>query len=169
VHHALFAKPTSTFSGFALMSGYLLDTSAISIIAPRAAPRIAVPSTVARFRTFLREYDDELFLSTITLAEIQSGISQLQRKGSTRRAAALAHWLNGILELYDSRTLPLTSSAALETGRLLDRAIAAGADPGFEDAAIAATAAVNDLTVVTANVRHFRHFGVRLRSPTEEA
>jgi predicted nucleic acid-binding protein len=149
------------------MSGYLLDTNAISILAPPAATQVAVPSTVARFRTFVREHDDELFLSTITLAEIQAGISQLQRKGSTRRAAALAHWLNAILELYDARTLPLTSFAALETGRLLDRAIAAGADPGFEDAAIAATAAVHDLTVVTANVRHFQHFGVPFRSPIE--
>ncbi len=121
------------------MSGYLLDTSAISILAPPAAGQAAVPSTVASFRTFLREHDDQLFLSTITLAEIQAGISQLERKGSTRRAGALAHWLDAVLELYDSRTLPLTSSAALETGRLLDRAIAAGVDTGFEDAAIAVT------------------------------
>ena len=48
---------------------------------------------------------------------------------------------------------------------MLDRAAAAGAAPGFEDAAIAATAFVHDLTVVTANTRHFKHFGVPLASP----
>ncbi len=128
----------------------------------------ALPSHVARFRTWVREHDDQLFLSAITLAEIQAGISQLERKGSVRRAAALAHWLSAILELYDSRMLPFTSSAAVECGRLLDRAIGAGADPGFEDAAIAATAAVHNLTVVTANTQHFEHFAVSLISPFDE-
>jgi predicted nucleic acid-binding protein len=150
------------------MSGYLLDTNAISILAPPPAAQGALPSHVVRFRTWVREHDDRLFLSAITLAEIQAGISQLDRKGSTRRAAALAHWLGAILELYNSRILPLTSSAALEAGRLLDRAIGAGADPGFEDAAIAATAAVHDLTIVTANTRHFEHFGVPFISPYDE-
>lgn len=106
--------------------------------------------------------------TAITLAEIQAGISQLERKGSARRAAALAHWLSAILELYDSRTLSFTSSAALEAGRLLDCAIGAGTDPGFEDAAIAATAAIHSLTIVTANTRHFEHFGVPYMSPVDE-
>lgn len=149
------------------MSGYLLDTNAISILAPSPATQTALPSRTSHFRTWVREHDDQLFLSTITLAEIQAGVSQLERKGSVQRAAALAHWLVAILELYDSRILPLTSAAALETGRLLDRAIGAGANPGFEDGAIAATAAIYDLTVVTANTRHFRHFSVPFMSPSD--
>ena len=151
------------------MSGYLFDTNAISVLAPPSSAQNVLPTYVARFRTWVREHDDQLFLSTITLAEIQAGISQLERKGSARRAAALAHWLSAIMELYDSRMLPLTSSAALEAGRLLDRAIGAGADPGFEDAAIAATAVVHNLTVVTANTRHFEHFGVPFISPSNES
>jgi predicted nucleic acid-binding protein len=106
-----------------------------------------------------------LFLSTVTLAEIQAGISRLERKGAPRRAADLTHWLDAIMELHGSRTLPLTSSVALEAGRLLDRAIGAGVDPGFEDAAIAATAVVHGLTVVTANTRHFETFGVTCVPP----
>jgi predicted nucleic acid-binding protein len=151
------------------MSGYLLDTNAISVLAPPSSAQNVLPIHVARFRTWVREHDDQLFLATITLAEIQAGISQLEHKGSARRAAALAHWLSGIVELYESRMLPLTSFAALETGRLLARAISAGADPGFEDAAIAATAAVHNLTVVTANTRHFKYFGVPFISPSNES
>lgn len=143
------------------MSGYLLDTNAISALAPRAA-RSDPPAHIVAFRTWLRAHGDELFLSTITLAEIQAGVSQLERKGSTRRAAALAQWLSAIVELYDSRTLPLTAAAALETGRFLDRALGAGVHPVFEDVAIAATAAVHNLIVVTANARHFECFGVSL-------
>jgi len=147
------------------MPGYLLDTNALSILAPPAMPRNAAMSDGAAFRAWVREHDDELFLSAITLAEIQAGVSRLERKGAARRAADLSHWLSAILELYQSRTLPLASNAALETGRMLDRAIAAGAAPGFEDAAIAATAAMHGLTVVTANARHFKHFGVAFISP----
>ncbi len=147
------------------MSGYLLDTNSVSILAPRPGAQNAPSSYVAQFRAWVRERDDQLFLSTITLAEIQAGISQLTRKDAVRRAAALTHWLSTVLELYDSRILSLSSSVALETGRLLDRAIGAGAQPGFEDAAIAATAAVHNLTVVTANTRHFEHFGVPFISP----
>jgi toxin FitB len=145
--------------------GYLLDTNALSILAPRTVPGRAATSDGTAFRAWVREHDEDLFLSVITLAEIQAGVSRLERKGAAKRAADLSRWLSAIVELYQSRTLPLASSAALETGHLLDRAMGAGAAPGFEDAAIAATAAVHGLTVVTANARHFRHFGVAFISP----
>jgi toxin FitB len=151
-----------------LISGYLLDTNAISILAPPSAAQAVPTSRVARFRTWVRAHAEQLFVSTITITEIQAGISLLERKGSVHRAAALAHWLGAILEFYDSRMLPLTSPVALEAGRLVDRAIGAGANPGFEDAAIAATAAVHGLTVVTANARHFKHFGVSFISLSGE-
>ncbi len=150
------------------MPGYLLDTNAISILAPPSSAQHTVPPHAASFRTWVREREDQLFVSTITVAEIQAGISRLERKGAARRAAMLAQWLGAVLEFYESRTLPLTSSVALETGRLLDRAIGAGGAPAFEDAAIAATAVVHDLTVVTANTRHFEYFGVSLASPFDE-
>jgi predicted nucleic acid-binding protein len=145
------------------MPGYLLDTKAVSILAPPRLARDA--STPDGFRAWVRDHDEELFLSAITLAEIQAGVCRLERRGAARRAADLAHWLGAILELYQSRTLPLVSSVALETGRMLDRALAAGAAPGFEDAAIAGTAAVHGLTVVTANERHFKYFGVAFIAP----
>jgi predicted nucleic acid-binding protein len=144
---------------------YLIDTNALSILAPQTAPPRAGPPNGAAFRAWVREHGENLFLSVITLAEIQAGVSWLERRGATKRAADLSHWLSAILELYQSRTLPLASDAALEAGRMLDRAAATGAAPGFEDAAIAATAFVHDLTVVTANARHFKHFGVRFVSP----
>jgi toxin FitB len=146
--------------------GYLLDTNTLSILAPQAVARAGGASDRARaFGAWVRKHDDILFLSVITLAEIQAGISWLERRGAAKRAADLSYWMSAILELYQSRTLPLASDTALETGRMLDRAMAAGGAPGFEDAAIAATAAVNDLTVVTANERHFKYFGITFISP----
>jgi predicted nucleic acid-binding protein len=147
------------------MPGWLLDTNALSILAPKPENPTAAPPHVAAFRNWVRDHDGDLFLSSITLTEIQAGISRLERKGAVRRAADLSHWLSAVLELYESRTLSFTTPAALEAGRLLDRAIGAGSDPGFEDAAIAATGAIHGLTIVTANSRHFEHFGVPFISP----
>jgi hypothetical protein len=72
----------------------------------------------------------------------------------------LSQWLEAMLELYEARILALDTRAALAAGRCLDRAIAKGGSPGFEDAAIAGTAIINELTIVTANVRHFELLGV---------
>jgi predicted nucleic acid-binding protein len=144
--------------------GYLIDTNALSLLAPGAGSSTASSAGVA-FRAWVRENDEGLFLSAITLAEVQAGVSRLEGKGAAKRAADLSRWLSAILELYGSRTLPLDADTALEAGRRLDRAVGAGAAPGFEDAAIAATAFVRDLTVVTANARRFMHFGVPFISP----
>jgi predicted nucleic acid-binding protein len=145
------------------MPGYLLDTNAISILAPRPGRENEMP--MPAFRAWVREHDEALYLSTITLAEIQAGISNLERKAANKRAEALSHWLDAIMELYGSRVLSLNVEIALATGRLLDRAIGLGANPGFEDAAIAATAEVHGLTVITGNIRHFAPFGVRHIAP----
>ena len=99
-----------------MTTGYLLDTNALSILAPKAAPQRAYTSSGAAFRAWVRGHDEYLFLSVVTLAEIQAGVSRLERKGAARRAADLSHWLSAILELYQSRTLPLASDAALEAG-----------------------------------------------------
>lgn len=140
---------------------YLLDTNVVSRIAP------------ARRRT---EHDEklagwivtntgELFLSVVTAAEIENGIAGVRRAGATRKADALGEWWGEILHYWGDRILPLDLAAGRETGRLLDRARAAGIDPGFEDAAIAATASVRSLTVLTFNDKDFRPLGVPVLDP----
>jgi toxin FitB len=58
-------------------------------------------------------------------------------------------------------------AGAEEAGRLLDLARAAGGNPDFEDVAIAATASVHEVTVLTRNVRPFRPLGVPFINPFE--
>jgi hypothetical protein len=60
-----------------VISGYLLDTNALSILAPPSTPGSAATSDGAVFRAWVREHDEELFLSVITLAEIQAGVPGL--------------------------------------------------------------------------------------------
>lgn len=98
---------------------------------------------------------ESLFISVVTVAEIESGIARSQRGGATAKAARLREWLEVLLHLYGERVLPLDVAAARRVGVLADQAHAAGHAPGFADLAIAATAGARGFTVLTRNVRHF--------------
>ncbi len=113
------------------------------------------------------QYSDRLFLSAITIAEIEDGIAKVRREGATRKASALASWLETLLHLYQSRVLPFDVSVARVAGKLSDRARGKGHAPGFADVAIAATAGTLGLTVLTCNVHHFASLGVPVHNPFE--
>src|SRR5690606_23492028 len=95
------------------------------------------------------------------------GILNASRTGATTKAQILAEWWAEILAYWSARILPLDLKIAGETARLLTVARAAGGSPEFEDVAIAATASVHGLTVLTRNARHFRPLGVAFIDPTE--
>lgn len=106
-----------------------------------------------------------LFLSTITVAEIEDGIAKARRTGATRKAAALTAWLDRLLHLYGSHVLPFDLGAARIAGPLADLARARGQAPGFADLAIAGIARANGLVLLTRNLRHFLPLGVKARDP----
>jgi predicted nucleic acid-binding protein len=136
---------------------FLLDTNIISAMAPaRKTERAALAA-------WLDQASEQLFLSVITAAEIASGIAKAEREGAARKAALLRQWWQAIEHLYGQRLLPFDLRAAHVAGLILDRARAHR--PGFEDIAIAATAEVHGLTVLTDNERHFAPLGVPMLNP----
>jgi toxin FitB len=141
------------------VTGYLVDTDVISSGAPSKHP---VPLPLIKW---MDEHSDRLFISCVTVAEIEEGIAKAHRKGSQRKAERLAQWLETLLHLYRERVLPFDVGCARIAGRLSDGAAARGASPGFADLAIAATAAAHQLTVLTGNVRHFAPLGVAVHNP----
>ncbi len=147
------------------MSGYLLDTDVISMLAPARGP--ALPG----FLDWLERVDAAggLFLSVVTLHEIEKGIALLEHKGAAAKAATLRLWLAGLVATYDDRILGVDMVAGALGGRLEAQAMAAGADPGMADATIAGIAKARDLVVMTRNARHFQVFGVAVVSPEEAA
>jgi predicted nucleic acid-binding protein len=138
---------------------YLLDTNVVSTLAPK--PREAHPE----LRDWIRSHHPDLFLSTITISELEAGVAKLVRQGATSRATMIATWIGAVLSLFGNRVLPFDTSEARVAGRLQDRAVAAGTKPGFADVAIAATASARGFTLLTRNVRHFALFGVKLSDP----
>jgi toxin FitB len=107
----------------------------------------------------------ELYLSVVSIAEIEAGIASLRRRRSTRRAGELEAWLETLLHLYAARVLPLDIAVARSAGRLADQAQGKGHAPGFADVAIAATAKHHGLTILTRSTRHFAPLGVPLLDP----
>ena len=138
---------------------FLVDTNVISAAAAtRTEPR-------ARLLDWMDRNSDQLFLSAITVAEIQDGIARAGRTGAHRKAARLEEWLETLLHLYSARILPLDIAVARIVGRLSDLARSHGHDPGFADLAIAATAQHHGHIVLTRNLRHFQAIGVASHNP----
>lgn len=143
------------------MSGYLLDTNVISKFAPDR------PLPAEELKAWMREQGaaDMLYLSAMTLAEIEKGIRSLQRRGSADKAGRLRRWLEGIISSFDDRILPMDIAVALAAGDIEDEAAAQGRHPGLGDVIIAATAKSRGLTVVTENIRHFEPLGGPVERP----
>lgn len=109
-----------------------------------------------------------LFLSVVTIAEVEDGIAKLRREKATRRSEDLAHWLEALLHLYGDRILKFDTPVARLAGELSVRARGQGHAAGFADIIIAATARQHALTVLSRNVRHFEPLGVPVLDPLTE-
>jgi predicted nucleic acid-binding protein len=145
------------------VTGYLLDTNVISETAPGRPDR-----DIAVVR-WLEARTDGLFLSVVTIAEIEAGIAFATHREAHRKAAVLTEWLDAVIDLYGDRILPLGTQIARIAGRLSGDARAAGLARGFADIGIAATAVHHGLTMLTRNLRHFERLGVTVMDPFREA
>ena len=138
------------------MTRYLLDTNIVS--------DAVKPSPSAALLAWLRDREDsELFISSITLAEIFHGILD---KPAGRKRASLEEWFagpRGPQALFERRILAFDERAALAWARLMADGRAKGKPRGEVDMFIAAIAQVNECVVVTNNARHFE--GIEIVNP----
>ena len=101
----------------------------------------------------------------MTIAEIHQGIAKLIRIGGTQKAGRIEAWLETICAEFGERIIPVSLPIARLAGEISDAANAIAKNPGFADILIAATAMVNDAELLTCNLRHFQHLGVRHSNP----
>ncbi|MGE0502902.1 MAG: PIN domain-containing protein [Rhizobiaceae bacterium] len=136
---------------------YLLDTNVISAVAPTKA------SIDFALVEWIRKSSSRLFLSVVTASEVGRGVAKLEREGRRQKAEALRRWWGQIEHHYSRRLLEFDLKASHAAGMIMDRA--RGHAPGYQDIALAATASVHGLTVLTANERHFSPLGVDFLNP----
>lgn len=132
----------------------LLDTVVLSELR-KAQPSPAVINWLSGQR------DSELFLSVVSLGEIERGIEK-KRPFDPAFANVLERWLDDLVTLYGDRILPVTPVIARRWGSLSARI---GNDSA--DLLIAATAITHGLQVATRNVRHFAPTDVAVVNPFE--
>ena len=130
---------------------YLLDTNVVSELR-KPRPHGAVVAWLQAVE------DADLHLSVVTLGEIQAGI-ELTREQDPRKATAIESWLDLVAQSYN--VLPMDGETFRAWARLMHRR----SDTLYEDAMIAATARVHQLTVVTRNTADFAVFGVQVLNP----
>lgn len=131
---------------------YILDTNVISAV--RRADRAPQVAAWLRGRA-----EESLFLSVITLGEIERGIAA-QDRVNPAFAADLRAWMDRTLRLFADRILPFGATEAQIWGRLSHRIGHGGAD-----LMIAATALAHDAVIVTGNVADFLPTGARVENP----
>lgn len=130
------------------MTRYLLDTNIISDVIKPEPPTALLAWLGA-------QKDDDLFIASLTVAEIQRGILE---KPPGRKRSALDTWFSGPegpLALFAGRILPFDERAGLHWARLMADGKAAGRPRSELDMIIASIAAANDCVVVTDNEKDF--------------
>ena len=126
---------------------WLLDTCALSEYAKKSP----APEVIA----WLDEQDEtSLFISVITLGEIEKGILKL-RKADPRRSQKLIAWLGKVEQRFAGRILPLDAAALHVWAQIAAQAELAGQPLPVMDGLLMATAQCHGLTVVTRNVQNF--------------
>jgi len=134
---------------------YLLDTNVVS--------ELRKPKPHGGVVAWLESMDDtKLFLSAVTLGEIQAGV-EITREQAAAKAAEIEGWLELVAASYN--VLPMDAAVFRRWARLMH----GKSNTLYEDAMIAATAHVHGLTVVTRNVAYFKSFGVTLLNPFAKA
>ena len=129
---------------------WLLDTCALSEYAKKAP----APEVIA----WLDEQDEtSLFVSVISLGEIEKGILKL-RASNPRRSQKLTAWLGKVEQRFAGRILPLDAAALHVWAQIAAHAELAGQPMPVMDGLLMATAQCHGLTVVTRNVQDFARY-----------
>ena len=133
------------------MNRYLLDTNVVSELR-KPRPHGAVVAWIHD------QQDEQLFLSAVTLGELQAGIERTRRQDPAK-AGEIELWADQLGASY--QILPMDAMCFREWGRIIDRK----PDELLEDAMIAATARVHHLIVATRNEGDFKRLDVRIFNP----
>lgn len=134
-----------------MTTAYLLDTNVVSELR-KQRPHGGVVAWLESME------DTQLYLSAVTVGEIQAGI-ELTREQDARKADEIEAWLELLAGAYN--VLPMDAATFRVWARLMHRR----SDTLHEDAMIAATAKVHGLTVATRNVADFKVLGFEVFNP----
>jgi toxin FitB len=142
---------------------YLLDTCILSKLRKIGRqPDLKLENWVKK------HHEDSYFISTLTIGEIQLGISKLDHKKSEekQKKIILEDWfIEELIPRFRNRILGIDIEVGLTWGKISDESKKKGLIIPVIDGLIAATALVHHLTVVTENMSDFIETGARVFNP----
>jgi len=134
---------------------YLLDTCVISELVKDSPNRNVV--------TWLHDTPTErLYLSVITVGEIQKGLTKLP---DSKRKDLLTNWLHLLLEDYHNRIFSIDLTVAENWGIIQGKVEKKGMAMPSIDGLIAAIAYTHNLVLVTRNTNDFEASGLPIKNP----
>ena len=135
---------------------HLLDTCVISeLVRPEPNKRL--------LQWFSEQDEDRLFLSVLTIGELERGIEKL---ATSRRKTRLAKWVReDLARRFEGRILSVDMPVTRRWGAITGASERKGRPLPVIDSLIAVTASVHALTVVSRNVPDFERCGVECLNP----
>lgn len=130
------------------MTRFLLDTNIVSDVVKPAPPAPLLAWMAA-------QADEDLHISSLTVAEIRRGILQMPKGRKRSRLEAWFRGPDGPQSLFAGRVLPFDETAGLAWARLMADGRTRGRSRSALDMMVAAIAEVNGCVVATANERDF--------------
>jgi predicted nucleic acid-binding protein len=140
---------------------YVIDTDVLSQSSPTRRPE------GAEVAAWMKRNGDCCYLSAVTIIETSYGVAWLRHRRALRKAATLQVWLDEVLAFHRDRIIAIDANIATRAGQLLARARSEGVEVGTEDAIVAATGELGQMTVLTNNDRHFAPMGIRYVNPSK--
>lgn len=138
------------------MAGFLLDTCVISEL-PKKNPNQGLVSWI------LKQSNASLFISSITLGEIQKGIAKLPESAKKQD---LQTWLDtDVRKRFEGSIIAISANEALQWGELQAMSEIKGRPMPVLDGMIAASALFHEMTLVTRNIKDVEASGVKLLNP----
>lgn len=135
---------------------FLLDTCVVS--------ELAKPTLDARVRAWAESEDEQkMYISSLTLGELQKGVSKLPESAKKAQLQAWVH--DDLLERFSGRVLVPSAEVCIRWGIMQAETERQGRPLPIVDSLIAATALHYQLTVVTRNTRDMEASGVALYNP----
>jgi toxin FitB len=128
---------------------YLVDTNVLS--------EPTRPNPDAGVLEWLREHEQELYISVITAGELQRGVALYPQ---SRKRRSLEQWLDQLLAAFEGRILLVDKAIAREWGHYYAAQQKRGRKPQSLDSLVAATAKVHQLTIVSRNAEDFPELSV---------
>ena len=136
---------------------YLIDTCVLSECVKKTPnPLVA--------EWFNQQQPEQLFLSSITIAEIKKGLYKI-KSTQPERFQTLEQWLSTIEVKFLNRILPITDAILDEWAEISANAELQGQTLAVMDSLIAATAHQHRATLVTRNVDDFKSTHVKIINP----